>query len=344
MMRPALAAAALFAVLAALAPAALADDFDGAEYPYKVPLGLKAPDVPSDNPITDAKVKLGKMLYFDKRLSENQTVSCATCHEPDKGWTDSSPVSTGIHGRKGGRSAPTVLNSAYMELQFWDGRAKSLEEQSKGPIANELEMGFTHEGFIGRLKTIKGYAPLFKAAFGDPAVDIERVAKAIASFERTVLTGNSPFDKWQAGNKKAMSAGAVRGHALFHGKANCAICHDGFNFSDSDFHNLGVGMQKQIAKPDLGRFEVTKDGKDKGKFKTPTLRNLRYTAPYMHDGSQKSLADVIDFYDRGGEKNPNLDGRMKPLGLTAEEKHDLMAFLDALNGDTVSMKAPKLPD
>lgn len=329
-------------LLAATALSASAADFGGPEYPYKVPLGLKAPDVPADNPVTGAKVDLGKKLYFDKRLSRDGTVSCATCHDPAKGWTDQAPVSSGIHDQKGGRSAPTVLNSAYMEFQFWDGRAKTLEDQAKGPIQNPIEMGFTHEACVGKLHSIKGYAPLFKKAFGDETIDIDRVAKAIATFERTILTGNAPYDRWQAGDKKAMSASAVRGFNLFHGKASCAFCHDGFNFSNSDFHNLGVGMQ--AAKPDLGRYDQTKADEDKGKFKTPTLRNLKHTAPYMHDGSQKTLAEVVDFYNRGGEKNAQLDGRIKPLNLAKEESADLLAFLDALNGDTVAVKAPPLPE
>ena len=205
-------------------------------------------------------------------------------------------------------------------------------------------MGSTHGETVKRIAGVKGYAPLFKAAFGDETVDIDRVAKAIASFERTILTGNSPYDKWQAGDKKAMSAAAVRGFNLFNDskKANCAICHDGFNFSDSDFHNLGVGMKAE--KPDLGRYEVTKAEKDKGAFKTPTLRNLADTAPYMHDGSEKTLREVVDFYDKGGEKNPQLDGRIHPLGLTSAEKDDIVAFMDALNGDKVLIRAPKLPE
>lgn len=336
---------ALAVCLALAAAPARADDFGGPEYPYKVPLGLKsAPDVPSDNPVTDAKVELGKLLYFDKRLSGDGTVSCATCHDPARGWTDRSPVSTGIRGQKGTRSAPTVLNSAYMETQFWDGRAPSLEEQAKGPIQNPVEMGSTHEETVKRIEKVKGYGPYFKAAFGDEKVDIDRVVKAIATFERTVLTGNSPYDRWQAGDKAAMSAAAVRGHDLFNDplKGNCSICHDGFNFSDSDFHNLGVGMK--AAKPDLGRYEVTKLETDKGAFKTPTLRNLADTAPYMHDGSEKTLEEVVAFYDKGGEKNPYLDGRIHPLGLTAAERSDIVAFLNALNGDKDVVKPPKLPE
>ena len=335
---------ALVLNLAVAVSPACADDFGGPEYPYKVPLGLKAPDVPADNPVTDAKVALGKLLYFDKRISDDGTVSCATCHDPSKGWTDRAPVSTGIRGQRGTRSAPTVLNAAYMEVQFWDGRAKSLEEQAKGPIQNPVEMGSTHPETVKRIAGVKGYAPLFKAAFGDEKVDIDRVAKALATFERTVLTGNSPFDRWRAGDKTAMSAAAARGFALFNSstKANCAICHDGFNFSDSDFHNLGVGMKSKT--PDLGRFSVTKAEKDKGAFKTPTLRNLADTAPYMHDGSQKTLKDVVEFYDDGGEKNPQLDGRIHPLGLTPAEIRDVVAFLGALNGDKVLIAPPKLPE
>lgn len=334
------AAHAALALLLAFSPARAA----GA-YEPKVPLGLKgAPEAPEDNPTAAAKVELGKRLYFDKRLSADGTISCAACHDPAKGWTDQAPVSAGIRGQKGGRSAPTVLNAAYMDVQFWDGRAKTLEDQAKGPIQNPIEMGSTHELTVKRLAGIKGYAPFFKAAFGDESVDIDRVAKAIAAFERTVLTGNSPFDRWQAGDKTAMSEAAARGFALFNsaGKANCAICHDGFNFSDSDFHNLGVGIKAK--KPDLGRFEVTKQEKDTGAFKTPTLRNLADTAPYMHDGSEKTLKAVVEFYNKGGEKNPQLDGRIHPLRLTPAEVDDVVAFLDALNGDKVLIAPPALPE
>ena len=311
-------------------------------FPYKLPVGiLQPPLVPADNPLNDAKVDLGKRLYFDKRLSKNNTISCATCHNPTKGWTDQSPVSTGIHGLKGTRSAPTVLNAAYNLLQFWDGRAPSLEEQAKGPIQNPVEMGFSLPGVVRRLKSIRGYAPLFKKAFGNPGITIERVVRAIASFERTVITGNAPYDRLQAGDATAMSREAQKGMAIFFGKGNCSVCHTGFNFSDSDFHNIGVGMSRP--KPDLGRFDVTKEDRDRGAFKTPTLRNLKDTAPYMHDGSVKTLSEVVDFYDRGGEPNQWLDGRIKPLHLTASEKKELLSFLDALTGDPVNVQPPTLP-
>ncbi|MDE2291265.1 MAG: c-type cytochrome, partial [Elusimicrobia bacterium] len=273
-----------------------------------------------------------------KRLSRDGTVSCATCHDPKRGWTDQAPVSTGIKGQRGTRSAPTVLDSAYSDVQFWDGRAASLEEQAKGPIENPVEMGFTHKEAEARFAAIRGYGPLFKAAFGDETVTIDRIAEAIAGFERTVVTGDAPYDRAQAGDEKAMSASAQRGMEVFFGKANCGVCHSGATFSDSDFHNLGVGMSAE--KPDLGRYAVTKLDSDKGKFKTPTLRNLADTAPYMHDGSQKTLAEVVDFYDRGGEKNPQLDKNVRPLHLTAAEKADLLAFLESLNGDKVAVEEP----
>ncbi|TBR21039.1 c-type cytochrome, partial [bacterium] len=311
----------LAALFSALSPAARAAD---PAYPFPLPLGMAAPDVPEDNALTKAKVELGKLLYFDKRLSRDGTVSCATCHDPKKGWTDQAPVSTGIKGQKGGRSAPTVLNSAYLDVQFWDGRAASLEEQAKGPIANPVEMGFTHEEAVKRLAGIKGYPPLFKAAFGDDAVSIDRVAKAIASFERIVVTGNAPYDRQEA-KKGEMAPAARRGMALYFGKANCSVCHSGPNFTDSQFHNLGVGMA--AAKPDLGRYDQTKLEADKGAFKTPTLRNLRDTAPYMHDGSQGTLVEVVAFYNKGGEKNASLSDKMRPLKLSDAEQKDLVAFL-----------------
>ncbi|MBL0059440.1 MAG: cytochrome-c peroxidase [Elusimicrobia bacterium] len=324
-----------------LAGGAVAEWEESADYPYPVPTGLKKPPVPTDNPLSDAKVALGKALYFDTRLSADKTVSCATCHNPKKGWTDQAPVSTGIRGQKGARSAPSVLNSAYYDKQFWDGRAPSLEEQAKGPIQNPIEMGNTHEAAVATLRGIPGYGPLFEQAFGSSEITIDRVAQAIASFERTVLTGNSPYDLYEAGDKKALSASAQRGLKLFFGKANCSVCHTGFNFSNSDFHNIGVGMTAKD--PDLGREKETKDMAHRGAFKTPTLRNLAHTAPYMHDGSEKTLESVVEYYNKGGFPNPWRDKEMKPLGLTKAEKKDLVNFLKSLNGDKVEIKAPPLP-
>lgn len=309
----------------------------------KIPLGLSADlRVPADNPLTPDKIALGRMLYFDKRLSADGTVSCATCHDPNKGWTDNQPVSSGIKGQKGGRSAPTVINATYLPLQFWDGRAKTLEEQVLGPIANPIEMGNTHEQMVKTVQGVAGYPPLFAKAFGGGAVTKERVAQAIASFERTVLSGNSRYDRYVTGDKSALSESEARGLTVFLGKGRCVTCHVPPTFSDGRFHNLGVGVS--APKPDPGRFVVTKDEKDRGAFKTPMLRDVALSAPYMHDGSQKTLEGAVDFYDRGGEANPHLDPLVSKLKLTATEKADLVAFMKALNGEpTPRVEAPELP-
>src|SRR5579883_2044840 len=236
----------------AFAAVALAWSKDKDDSWLHFPLGMEAPAAPEANPLTKPKVELGRLLYFDKRLSKDMTVSCATCHNPKTGWTDQSPVSTGIAGQKGARNAPTVLNAAYLDAQFWDGRAPSLEEQAKGPIQNPIEMGFTHQGVVDRLSKVKGYEAFFTAAFGDKAVTIDRVAQAIASFERTAVTGASPFDRYQAGDAKALTPEQQAGMALFYGKANCSACHAGKNLTDGDFHNIGVGMGAKT--PDLGRY------------------------------------------------------------------------------------------
>jgi cytochrome c peroxidase len=217
-----------------------------------------------------------------------------------------------------------------------------LEEQAKGPIQNPVEMGNTHEAAVKTLAGIPGYAPYFKKAFGTDAVTIDRVAQAIASFERTVVSGNSAWDRYVKNeDKTALTPAQQRGLAVFEGKGRCTLCHVGFTFSDSQFHNLGVGMS--AAKPDLGRYEVTKKESDKGAFKTPMLRDLLRTAPYMHDGSRKTLADVVDLYDKGGEPNKWLDPKIQPLHLTSDEKKDLVAFLGSLEGDWVAVAEPTLP-
>jgi cytochrome c peroxidase len=315
----------------------------------KPPLGLPKVQWPEDNPYSAAKVELGKFLYFDKRLSSDSTVSCASCHAPELAFGDGAPVSTGINGQKGGRSAPTVINRAYSTYQFWDGRADTLEAQAVGPLANPIEMtnektpAAAHAAVVKRLAGIKGYAPLFEKAFGDKNVTIERVGKAIATFERTVLSGNAPFDRYQAGDQKAMNEAAIRGMDLFYNKAACDSCHIGFNFTDGSYENIGIGMDKP--NPDLGRYNVSKREEDKGAFKTPTLREIEHTGPYMHDGSLKTLEAVVDHYDKGGIKNPYLSERMKPLKLTAQEKSDLVAFMKALSGEGWKIKAPeKFPE
>lgn len=299
--------------------------------PPPVPLGLLPVQWPKDNPYSPAKAELGKLLYFDTRLSKDNTVSCATCHSPKFAYGDGLPVSTGIKGQKGGRSAPTVINRAYSLAQFWDGRAATLEEQAKGPIQNPIEMGETHEAVVGKLKAIAGYRAMFKRVFGTEDLTIDHVAKAIATFERTVLSGNAPYDRYRAGNKAAMTADQVRGMDVYLNKAKCDQCHEGINFTSNAYHNVGVGIDKP--NPDEGRFVVTKNPADWGAFKTPTLRDIERTAPYMHDGSLKTLEEVVDFYNKGGTPNKNLDEKIVPLKLSDQEKKDLVAFMKALNGE-----------
>ena len=306
-------------------------------YNMIIPLGLIEPDIPEDNPLTAAKIELGKKLYFDKRLSIDDTVSCATCHDPKFGFAENKKVSDGVKGGKGKRNAPTVLNSAFYDLQFWDGRVPSLEEQAKQPIANPVEMGISHEALVEKLKKIEEYKKAFNDVFNSE-ITIDNIVKAIASYERTLISGNSPFDKFMYGNdKNALNDAAKRGIEVFKGKGRCLTCHEFLDsyglFTDNKFHNIGVGMDKP--EPDIGRFEVTKNPKDKGAFKTPTLRNITLTAPYMHDGSEATLESVIDFYNKGGINNPNLDGGMRPLDLTKEEKADLLEFLKSLTSENI---------
>jgi cytochrome c peroxidase len=313
---------------------------DGVTVPDIGPLPTTVP-APATNLQYAAKIELGKQLYFDGRLSRNGAIACAFCHNPGTGWADPRQTSIGIDGGLGGRQAPTVLNTAFIHFQFWDGRARSLEEQAIGPIHNPIEMGETHERVVAKLNKIKGYRDQFRAVFGTD-VSLQGIAEAIAAYERTVISTNSAFDKYVLGDTKAMDEGAVRGMALFKGKARCILCHSGPNFTDNQFHNLGV-PQVGPMKEDLGRYAVTRAEKDKGAFKTPTLRSIAETAPYMHDGAFKTLEEVIDFLDSGGGANPNLSPLMKPLNLTAEEKADLIAFLKALTGEPIKVSLPKFP-
>jgi cytochrome c peroxidase len=297
--------------------------------------------VPPDNPQTDAKIRLGAQLYFDTRLSADHTISCATCHDPKTGWANHHATDTGIRGQVGGRNSGTILDAAYMRVQFWDGRAASLEEQALGPIHNPIEMGETLENVVRKLGAIPGYKAQFNAVFGT-GVTTAGIARAIAAFERTVVTGPAPYDRWLAGERSAMTPAAVRGMKLFNGKGHCSPCHSGPAFSDQSYHNLGVGMDRKS--PDLGREAISKDPRDRGRFKTPGLRNCALTAPYLHTGSEQTLADVVDFYDRGGTPNPNLDPLMLPLDLTSREKADLVEFLEALTGTQPDIAPPALPE
>jgi cytochrome c peroxidase len=296
--------------------------------------------IPKDNPQTDAKVKLGAQLFFEPRLSADNKISCATCHAPEMAWANHDATDTGFMDRKGTRNSGTVLDAAYMKFQFWDGRATSLEEQALGPIHNPVEMGDTLPNVIRKLKAIPEYREQFKAVFGTDVTE-DGIAKAIAAFERTVVSGQSPYDRYLKGDKAALSPAAQRGLALFAGKGRCMLCHTDPMLSDQGFHNIGVGMDRPD--PDLGREEVTKDPRDRGAFKTPGLRNVALTYPYMHDGSAKTLAEVMELYDKGGVQNANLDPRMRPVGFTGTEEEDLIAFMESLTGTLPTIAKPALP-
>ncbi len=286
---------------------------------------------PEDNPYSPARAELGRVLFFDGRLSANGIVSCAFCHEPAHAFAASTPFSRGVDGKLGVRHAQTIINRAWGKSQFWDGRSPTLEAQMVFPITNPDEMGMTTEGVVQKIRNIKGYAPLFAAAFGDNSITYDRITKAIATFERTIVSGNSPYDRYLAGDKTALTKQQQDGLDFFNKKGECAECHRGPNFSDEKYANLGVGMDR--ANPDLGRFGVTKKRGDIGRFKVPTLRDLAVRAPYMHDGTVKTLSEVLDVYAKGGLPNPHLDTRLAPFYLDEETKRDLLAFLDSLNGE-----------
>lgn len=335
------------------------------EYPLPIPSGVLPPLIPDDNPLSAAKVELGQKLYFDPRLSVDNSVSCATCHDPRKGFADGKPLAEGVKQQKGARNSPTVLNAAYYEQQFWDGRAETLEDQAILPLINPIEMAMPSHGAVEeKLRALPEYPPLFQKAFGKSDITISRVGQALASFERTLISFSAPIDRFLMGRKDAISASAQRGWELFNGKARCNTCHGHVGavptFTDNKYHNIGVGAKQRdfsalareaqhalqtggpqvidelALKPhfsELGRFLITKEQKDMGAFKTPGLRNVELTAPYMHDGSEATLLDVINFYDRGGENNPFLDGGIRPLNLTDQEKADLVELMKTFTSD-----------
>ncbi len=307
----------------------------------KTPLGLPPLPIPADNAMTPEKIELGKLLYFDTRLSKDGTVSCATCHSPTMAWTEHRQSSQGIGGQVGNRNSPTVINAAYATSQFWDGRAKTLEEQALGPIENPIEMGHKLDAMIQDLSKIDGYRERFQAVFGTP-VTKEGVAKAIAAFERTVLSGNSAYDRYKAGDKTALSEAQQRGLQLY--EDQCATCHTPPLMSNYRFYNAGVGAKK--AKPDAGLMDVTKKQKDFGKFRAPALREVANTGPYFHDGSAATLADAVELMANGGIDNPNLSAQLRAIReaeLSPQDRADLVEFLKALSGDYPRIEAPKLP-
>jgi cytochrome c peroxidase len=305
-----------------------------------VPKGLPAVPVPADNPMTAEKIELGKLLYFDKRLSKDGTVACATCHDPKSGWAETTPTSTGIGHQVGDRNSPTVVNAAYMDVMFWDGRAKSLEEQALGPIENSIEMGHKMELLIPELAKIPDYAKRFKAVFGKDEITKDMVAKAIACFERTILSGDSPYDRHVAGDAKALTESGKKGLETFN-KAGCNGCHSGAVFSNSRYYNAGVG-----APADPGRKKVTGKDEDMGKFRVPALREVASTGPYFHDGSAKTLEEAVDLMVAGGKDDPNLSDMLKSVReakLAGQDKKDIVEFLKSLSGKYPIVEEPKLP-
>lgn len=302
--------------------------------------GLGTPDVddieyPDDEPHSDAEIDLGKKLFFDTRLSKNNNQSCASCHNPELGFSDGLDKGLGTSGTKLGRNAPHIYNLAWGVSFFWDGRATSLEEQALGPIMSTAEMQMTPEITIERLSKISEYTKAFTTIYED-GLTFDNVGRAIAAFERTIISNNSAFDQYMAGDMTAMSPAAIRGLGLFVGKGNCIACHDGPNFTDESFHNIGLNDG------DKGRFEISKDKTQLGAFKTPGLRNIIFSAPYMHDGSLGTLQEVVEHYNQGAPNVKNVSALIKPLNLSEQEVSDLVAFMAALT-DPVIIKRPTLP-
>jgi cytochrome c peroxidase len=297
----------------------------------RTPLGLdEYVPVPDDNPLTPEKIELGRRLFLDPLLSADGRISCASCHKPDRAFSDHAPVSLGVHGRLGKRNAPALVNRGYGAAFFWDGRAPTLEDQVLLPIQDSVEMDLTPVELERRLGTDVSYVQAFQRVFHE-APSATGVSRALASFVRALRFGDAPIDRFQAGDERALSPGAQQGLRLFRGKANCTACHVGPNLTDEQFHNTGVAWRDGRFTDD-GRFAVSGKERDRGAFKTPTLREVARTAPYMHDGSLATLEDVVGFYDRGGNPNVYLDAQLRRLNLTPTEKQTLVTFLHALSG------------
>lgn len=292
---------------------------------------------PKDNPYAPEKAALGKMLFFDTRLSRDKNISCASCHNPSFGWEVPFAKAIGAGGKPLGRHAPTALNQAWSKNLFWDGRAPSLEEQAKGPIQAPAEMDLPLATAIARLKEVQGYNAAFAKAFPRDGLTEQTMVQAIATFERTIVTGDTPFDRWLRGDARALSESAQRGFAVFTGKANCAACHTGWNFTDDKFHDTGLTTE------DVGRMGVSKDATDKHAFKTPSLREIAARAPYMHQGQVATLEAVVVHYVTGGQARPSRSTLMKPVPLDRQEIQNLVAFMQALSSPQATQAMPNLP-
>ena len=312
----------------------------GTTVEIRPPLGLPPVPIPTDNPPTADTIALGRKLFYDSHLSRDNSIACASCHSPQADFANRIPLSLGVAGKLGERNAPTIENAAYLPFQFWDGRAISLELQAASPMANPVEMNQSLDVSVSKLEKDPTYRAMFKKAFGTPDVTLERVEKALASFERTLLTGDSAFDRYQfAGDRSALTPAQVRGLEVFKDphRGNCAACHsiDAHSalFTDGKFHNTGEGVNADGIIIDVGRYHETKIETDTGAFMTPTLRNVADTGPYMHDGRLKTLQDVVDFYAGQGNSNPYLDKEMRTIALTGQDRRDLVEFMKSLTGD-----------
>jgi cytochrome c peroxidase len=294
---------------------------------------------PAQNAHTEARETLGRTLFFDPRLSGSNFIACASCHNPGFSWSDPLPKAIGHGMNELGRRTPSVLNLAWGSLYFWDGRAESLEAQAMGPITAPGEMNQSAEELVAELSAIPGYRPLFEAAYPGEGITADTISKALATFERTIVSREAPFDRWVAGDARAVSAAAKRGFQLFEGKAQCATCHSGWRFTDDSFYDIG------LVGDDLGRGALVPDVEVlQYAFRTPGLRNTARRAPYGHNGSEQTLADVIELYDMGGRvKRPSLSPEIRPLELTRAEKADLLAFLDTLTSTDAPGVVPELP-
>jgi cytochrome c peroxidase len=294
---------------------------------------------PKNNPFTQAKVELGRTLFFDPRLSASEIVSCATCHNPALSWGDGLSKGVGDGMKALGRHTPTLLNLAWTSSLFWDGRADSLEEQALGAIQTSAVMNLPLKTMVERVKGIRGYRPMFKKAFPREGISDRTIARAIATFERTVVSGTSPFDRWNQGDDRAISDSAKRGFLVFNTKGRCVDCHGTWRFTEDDFQDIG------LPDADLGRGQVLPQVEGiQHAFKTPTLRNVALRAPYMHDGSMTTLAEVVEHYNKGGAASrPSMASQIKPLHLTEREKEDLVSFLRSLTGKDAAVQVPRLP-
>lgn len=294
---------------------------------------------PKSNPLTPEKVELGRHLFFDPRISSTRNVSCASCHNPAFDWSDARERGVGVTGVPLPRRTPTVVNAAWLSALMWDGRAGTLEQQAALPITAEHEMGLALDEVVERLEEIDGYKPLFEAAYPGKGIQIDTVLGALASFQRTLVSEEAPFDRWIAGDETAISESAKRGFLIFNGEGRCSKCHSTWRLTDDSFHDIGLESE------DIGRGEFTPPSVVimRHAFKTPSLRDVRMSGPYMHDGSMRTIEEVIEHYEKGGKARPSLSPDMKALTLSPQERGDLIAYLKTLQGPPLDVNVPRLP-